>query len=102
MGAFNLSLLGKWCWRMWVEKEGLWYRVLKAGYGGGGGALKEGGSHCYAWWRAMCGVREGLGEGVGRWFEDNTHRIVGDGRDALFWHGIWVGEISMKIKFSCL
>jgi len=33
VGAFNLSLLGKWCWRMLVEKEGLWYRVLKARYG---------------------------------------------------------------------
>ncbi|XP_024640744.1 uncharacterized protein [Medicago truncatula] len=50
----------------------------------------------------MCGVREGLGEGVGRWFEDNSRRIVGDGRDALFWHDIWVGEIPLKFKFSRL
>jgi len=33
VGAFNLSLMGKWCWRMLVEWEGLWYRVLKARYG---------------------------------------------------------------------
>jgi len=50
----------------------------------------------------MCGVREGLGEGVGKWFEDNIRRIMGDGRDALFWHDIWVGEIPLKIKFPCL
>jgi len=37
VGAFNLSLLGKWCWRMLVDKEGLWYRVLKARYGEVGG-----------------------------------------------------------------
>ena len=30
---FNLSLLGKRCWRMLVDKEGLCYRVLKARYG---------------------------------------------------------------------
>ena len=30
---FNVGLLGKWCWRMLVEEEGLWYRVLKVGYG---------------------------------------------------------------------
>nr|ABE79576.2 RNA-directed DNA polymerase (Reverse transcriptase) [Medicago truncatula] len=42
LGEFNLSLLGKWCWRMLVDKEGLWYRVLKARYGEEGGRLKEG------------------------------------------------------------
>ena len=39
VGAFNLSLLGKWCWSMLVDKEGLWYRVLKARYGEVGGGL---------------------------------------------------------------
>jgi len=33
MGVFNFSLLGKWCWRLLMEKEGLWYHVLKAHYG---------------------------------------------------------------------
>ncbi|AES59183.1 hypothetical protein MTR_1g015430 [Medicago truncatula] len=33
----------KWCWRMLVDKEGLWYRVLKARYGEVGGRLKKGG-----------------------------------------------------------
>lgn len=39
MGAFNVSLLGKWCWRLLVDKEGLRYRVLKARYGEEGVAL---------------------------------------------------------------
>ena len=37
LGIFNLSLLGKWCWRMVVDNDGLWYRVLKARYGEVGG-----------------------------------------------------------------
>ena len=37
MGAFNVFLLGKWCWQMMTKKEGLWYRVLKARYGEEGG-----------------------------------------------------------------
>jgi hypothetical protein len=27
---FNPALLGKWCWRMLVDKSGMWYRVLVA------------------------------------------------------------------------
>lgn len=95
-GSFN-SLMGKWCWRMLVEMEGLWYHVLKARYGEEG-AVEGGGSHCSAWCRTVCWVHEGLGN----WFEDNIRRVVGDGRDALFWHDIWVGDIPLKIKFPRL
>jgi len=35
---FNLALLGKWSWRMLVDKEWLLYRVLKAMNGEEGGA----------------------------------------------------------------
>ncbi|GAU42662.1 hypothetical protein TSUD_398680 [Trifolium subterraneum] len=33
MRAFNTALLGKWCWRMLVDKSGLWYLLLAARYG---------------------------------------------------------------------
>ncbi|MCI51565.1 cytochrome P450, partial [Trifolium medium] len=29
---FNIALLGKWCWRMLVDRGGLWFRVLAARY----------------------------------------------------------------------
>jgi hypothetical protein len=57
---FNISLLGKWCWRMLVDKGGLWYHVLKARYGEEGGRLLEGGRHSSVWWRMLCNVRGGL------------------------------------------
>jgi len=64
---FNISLLGKWWWGMLVEREGLWYRVLKARYGEEGGCVKEGGRDCSVWWQMMQGIRDGvrLGWGVG-------------------------------------
>ncbi|GAU19761.1 hypothetical protein TSUD_78870 [Trifolium subterraneum] len=31
---FNTALLGKWCWRMLVDRGGMWYRVLAARRGG--------------------------------------------------------------------
>jgi hypothetical protein len=40
---FNTALLGKWCWRMLVDKRGLWYRVLVARYGEVAGRVAAGG-----------------------------------------------------------
>jgi len=102
VGAFNLSLLGKWCWRMLTYKEGLWYRVLKARYSEVGGRLQEDGNQSSLWWRMVCRVREGVGEGVGHWFDDNVRWVVGDGRGTLFWYDNWIGEIPLRLKFQRL
>jgi hypothetical protein len=40
---FNIALLGKWCWRMLVDKGGLWFKVLAVHYGMKRGRLREGG-----------------------------------------------------------
>ena len=48
---------------------------------------------------ALCRMREGVGEGIGNWFDNNTRKVVGDGRSTLFWHDIWVGEVPVKFKF---
>jgi len=34
---FNYALLGKWCWRLLVDRNSLWFRVLLARYGVEGG-----------------------------------------------------------------
>lgn len=39
---FNLALLRKWCWRMLVDRGGLWHRVLVARYGEEAGRLEVG------------------------------------------------------------
>ena len=49
LGEFNMPLLEKWCWRMLTDKEGLWYRVLKARYGELGGLLRDGGRTDSMW-----------------------------------------------------
>jgi len=34
---FNLALFGKWCWKMLVDTNSLWYKVLCAHCGQEGG-----------------------------------------------------------------
>lgn len=82
---FNLALLGKWSWRMLVDKEGLWYRVLKARYEEEGGILKEEGRDCSLWWRMLSRIRGGVGLGDGSWFDNNVRRVVGGGDTTYFW-----------------
>ena len=64
LGEFNISLLGKWCWRKLVEKDGLWYQLLKARYGEEGTVVGGGKAWfivvaeyvSYSWWgRGGCG-----------------------------------------------
>jgi hypothetical protein len=81
---FNLSLLRKWCWRLRVDQEGLWFKVLVAKYGLEDGRVKGGGGKASWWWRDLCGIREGFGQSVGRWFENNIRRKVGDEKNTYF------------------
>jgi len=74
---------------MLVDKNGLWYRALKARYREEGGRLKEGERDSSVWWRMLSGIRSGVG--VENWFEDNIHRVVGEGSSTYFWLDNWVG-----------
>jgi len=40
--------------------------------------------------------------GVGNWFEDNIRRVVGNGRNTLFWYDRWIGDIPLRLKFPRL
>lgn len=54
------------------------------------------------WWKTICKVREGVGEGVGNWFEENIRMVVGDGRDAFFWYDTWAGDVPLRLKYPRL
>ena len=97
---FNVALLGKWCWQMLVDKEGLWYRVLKARYGEEGAV--EGGRDSYVWWRMLSDIPCGVGVGVESWFEDNVRRVVGGGSSTYFWLDNWVGGAPLRVQFPRL
>ncbi|CAJ2644534.1 unnamed protein product [Trifolium pratense] len=99
---FNLALLGKWCWRLLVDREGLWFRVLAGRYGVERGRLCEGGARGSTWWRELARIRDGGGE-VGRgWFREYVLRQVGDGSDTFFWTDPWVDGTSLRDRYGRL
>jgi len=87
---------------MLLDREGLWYRVLKARYGEEGGHLREGGSESSIWWRTVVGIREGVGLGVRSWFDDNVRQVVGGGGTTYFWTDNWVGGVPLRVRFPRL
>ncbi|CAJ2673056.1 unnamed protein product [Trifolium pratense] len=99
---FNLALLGKWCWRMLVDREGLWFRVLAGRYGVERGRLCEGGARGSTWWRELARIRDGGGEAGRGWFRESVLRQVGDGSDTFFWTDPWVDGISLRERFGRL
>lgn len=36
------------------------------------------------------------------WFRDIVKCGVGDGESTLFWSDVWVGEVSLRVKFPRL
>ncbi|XP_024636158.1 uncharacterized mitochondrial protein AtMg00310-like [Medicago truncatula] len=90
---FNEALLGKLCWSLLVDREGLWYRVLIARYGEEDERLEDGGRSGSIWWKEVVKIRDGVGAGASGWFEGCVVRRVGDGVDTLFWHDRWCGDV---------
>jgi hypothetical protein len=66
MREFNSALLGKWCWRMLVDRSGFSFSVWRVD---GEGAA--GGRGVSSWWKAIARLRDGSGEGEERgWFAE--------------------------------
>jgi hypothetical protein len=49
-----------------------------------GGKIAEEGRFKSVWWNNLISVKNGVGVGGGRWFDDNVGREVGDGAQTFF------------------
>ncbi|MCH81729.1 receptor-like kinase, partial [Trifolium medium] len=99
---FNLALLGKWCWRLLVDREGFWFRVLAARYGVERGRLRAGGVRGSSWWREIVQIRDGGGELGGGWFGEYSVKRVGDWSDTFCWTDPWVEGTPLCERFRRL
>ncbi|GLT68412.1 hypothetical protein SLA2020_406460, partial [Shorea laevis] len=104
LDRFNMALLGKWRWRLVMEKEALWNRVVEAKYGihgrrdWEGREVKINSSH---WWKALWKLDKERGSYEG-WMYNGLVKTVGEGNDTLFWHEKWCGEVPFREKFNRL
>jgi len=90
---FNIALLGKCCWRLLLDKEGLWFMVLSVRYGVEDGRLMDGGRTASSWWRDINALHRE------EWFSEHASRVVRNGRLTRFWYDVWVGGVSFRDKF---
>jgi len=81
---FNTALLEKWRWRLLIDREGLWKRVLVARYGVEDGSLEDGGPELFF-----------LVEG-----ESENSRWGGGGERWL--SDCWCGDVPLCERFSRL
>lgn len=100
--AFNLALLGKWLWRLRIEKTDLWYKVLVGRYGGVDGQVDASGQKGSRWWRDICSLEKPSADLQERWFSDAVCRKLGDGGDTCFWYDPWIPGGPLKDRFSRL
>ncbi|GLU22240.1 hypothetical protein SLE2022_383300 [Rubroshorea leprosula] len=102
---FNLTLMGKWWGRLASEEEGLWKRVIRGKYGGGGGHWQnwvrngiEGGSQ---WWRDVQRINYADRDNA-RWIAEGFRLKMGEGKEVSFWWDEWCGGRCLANSFPRL
>jgi hypothetical protein len=101
---FNSSLLCKWKWRCFVDKEAPWRELLSYRYGGFAenflyGEGKENLKKSSIWWRDLWSLG---GENDGGWFGANFSSVLGNGNDIGFWKEKWIGTTTLKSLYPDL
>ncbi|MCI71542.1 defensin/CCP-like protein [Trifolium medium] len=51
-----------------------------------------------AWWKDLGHIRDGVGESVGHWFENNLRLAVGNGENTMFWKDRWLDDIPLSSR----
>lgn len=92
--SFNCALLGKWRWRLLMEENSLWCRVLNAKYKGTVKPLDS------CWWKDIMSVC--VSSDQVSWFDEAVSRRIGDGNSTRFWDDDWWGVGPLKLKFPRL
>jgi hypothetical protein len=98
----NISLLGKWRWKLIMEGDEMWRRVVVAKYGEDvvSNAFLEVANFKYGasvWWRDLCRIDEG-----GGLFKNVVNKKLGNGGSIRFWKDMWATNQSLENLFPRL
>ncbi|KAJ0700669.1 putative RNA-directed DNA polymerase [Helianthus annuus] len=98
----NLALLSKWWWRLKMEPENLWVRIVKSLHTNNRKAQP------FPFKKSLPGVWKSIGDIDKDFMKSNiniTTNIrsrVGIGDKTLFWIDIWAGDVPLKDQFPLL
>lgn len=100
LDVFNLSLLGKWRWRILVDSGAVWSPLLRSRYDIPN--LEDRSSrNSSQWWRDLCALYNDKSSPT-NWFSKSVGREVGDGVKTKSWQQAWFGDTPLKIVFPRL
>nr|KYP42867.1 hypothetical protein KK1_035714 [Cajanus cajan] len=99
MSAFNLDLFGKWHWRMLVEKNSLWVRIISSLYGVALHLPNGSGVKGSRWWVDLNRIEDG-DLVSNEWLSSNCCKVIGNGVDTKFWLDKWVGHGILAHRFQ--
>lgn len=100
--AFNHALLGKWFWRLKIENNYLWGRVLKEKYGVLDGEVGHGGRWQSVWWSDIQKLEKECSGFKQQRFSSCVQKVVGNGMNTFFWTDPWINGGTLKERYSRL
>jgi hypothetical protein len=84
-------------------RKGIHYGNLFDGkYGGFMSSRSRGWNGMSIWWRDLCLFLDVESQGYSDWLLNNIQKVVGDGKDTLFWLDNWFNNSPLKNSFKRL
>jgi hypothetical protein len=92
--TMNTTLLAKWIYKLDRGENNLALEVLRRKYLGDNSFCQSRQRGSSQFWQGLLKVKD--------WYEQGTKWKVGNGNEIKFWHDVWLGDCSLKIRYPRL
>jgi len=90
----NDCLLVKWIWKILLEPDELWFKLLKAKYMSNSNFFSSKSRGSSQFWQGLHKVKS--------LFKWGAIFSIGNGKNCLFWHDCWLHSVPLKIYYEDL